>query len=283
MHIRFALLCLCLVLIPSIAPAEPCGTPAGECPTAHGFYRLALPEGAAEAVSGPVPAVIYLHGWGSNSAAAMRNKAMRAVLAARGYALIAPEGIRTSATRKQKNWAGRDGWVYQRDDLAFLAEVLDDAAAHGIDRDRVLMAGFSRGASMVWDIACHAPGTARAYAPVAGAFWEPLPERCQGGADLFHTHGWADRVIPLEGRSVAGGTLTQGDTFASLKILRAANGCETEQPDVSGIEPDGIWRRTWSSCQRGQIELMLHPGPHGTPTGWLERALDWFEARLAEG
>jgi polyhydroxybutyrate depolymerase len=227
--------------------------------------------------------VIYLHGWGASSAGAMNNKAMRAVLAARGYALIAPEGIRTSATRKHKNWAVRDGRVYQRDDLAFLAEVLDDAAAHGIDRDRVLMAGFSRGASMVWDVACHAPGMARAYAPVAGAFWEPLPEGCQGGADLFHTHGWADRVIPLEGRSVAGGTLTQGDVFASLKILRAANGCETEQPDVSGIEPDGIWRRTWSSCQRGQIELMLHPGPHGTPTGWLERALDWFEARLAEG
>ncbi len=161
--------------------------------------------------------------------------------------------------------------------------MLDDAAAHGVDRGRVLMAGFSRGASMVWDVACHAPDMARAYAPVAGAFWEPLPEGCQGGADLFHTHGWADRVIPLEGRSVAGGTVTQGDVFASLKILRAANGCETEQPDVSGIELDGIWRRTWSSCQRGQIELMLHPGPHGTPTGWLERALDWFEARLAEG
>ena len=36
---------LCLALIPSRAPAEPCGTTAGECPTALGFYRLALPEG----------------------------------------------------------------------------------------------------------------------------------------------------------------------------------------------------------------------------------------------
>ena len=279
MRIRIALLCLCLALIPSIAPAEPCGNPAAECPTTRGFYRLALPEGA----EGLVPAVIYLHGWGSSSAVLRKNKLMLTALAARGYALIAPEGIRTSPGRSQKNWAVRDGRDYERDDLAFLAEVLDDAAAHGVDRDRVLMTGFSRGASMVWDVACHAPGMARAYAPVAGAFWEPLPERCQGGADLFHTHGWADRVIPLEGRSVAGGTLTQGDTFASLKILRAANGCETEQPDRSVIEPDGIWRRIWSSCRRGRIELMLHPGPHGTPKLWLERALDWFEARLAEG
>jgi len=278
MRRTLATLVLCLATLP--AGAQPvCGDAAAECPTAHGFYRLALPDG----VPGPVPAVIYLHGWGSSSAGAMKNKAMRAALAARGYALIAPEGIRTSAERKQKNWAVRDGRVYERDDLVFLAEVLDDAAAHGVDRDRVLMAGFSRGASMVWDVACHAPDMARAYAPVAGAFWEPLPEGCEGGAALFQTHGWADRVIPLEGRSVVGGTLTQGDAFASLKILRAANGCATEQPDKSVIEPGGIWRRIWSSCPGGQIELMLHPGPHGTPKVWLERALDWFEARLAEG
>ncbi len=273
-----ALVCFCLLALP--AQAQPaCGDATTECPTAQGFYRLALPEGAA----GPVPAVIYLHGWGGSSAATMKNQAMRQALAARGYALIAPEGIRTSATRKQKNWAVRDGRAYERDDLAFLADVLDNAAANGIDRDRVLMTGFSRGASMVWDVACHAPGTARAYAPVAGAFWEPLPESCEGGADLFQTHGWADRVIPLEGRSVAGGALTQGDLFASLGILRAANGCATEQPDTSAVEPGGIWRRTWRSCPGGQIDLMLHPGPHGTPKGWLERALDWFEARLTEG
>ncbi|MHA1529238.1 MAG: alpha/beta hydrolase family esterase [Alphaproteobacteria bacterium] len=277
MRAILTLVCLCLLALP--AQARPaCGGTTTQCPTEHGFYRLALPEGTER----PVPAVIFLHGWGGSSATTMRNKAMRATLAARGYALIAPEGIRTSAIRKQKNWAVRDGREYERDDLAFLAEVLDDAATHGVDRDRVLMAGFSRGASMVWDVACHAPDLARAYAPVAGAFWEPLPEGCEGGAALFHTHGWADRVIPLEGRSVAGGALTQGDTFASLKILRAANGCETEQPDKSVIEPGGIWRRTWRSCQRGRIELMLHPGPHGTPKLWLEHALDWLEARLAE-
>ncbi|MEE8463270.1 MAG: hypothetical protein V3S53_00665 [Gammaproteobacteria bacterium] len=119
MRIRIALLCLCLVLIPSTSPAGPsCGTPAGECPTAHGFYRVALPEGA----EGPVPGVIYLHGWGSSSAVLMKNKPMLAALAARGYALIAPEGIRTSPGRSQKNWAVRDGRDYERDDLAFLAE-----------------------------------------------------------------------------------------------------------------------------------------------------------------
>jgi polyhydroxybutyrate depolymerase len=272
-----AALALCLAPFP--ASADPaCGDPAVKCATASGFYRLALPSEA----TGAAPAVIFLHGWGGSSAGTMKNRAMLAALAARGYALIAPEGRRTSATRSQKNWSVRDGRDYERDDLAFLAEVLDDAARHGIDRGRVLLAGFSRGASMVWDVACHTPNLARAYAPVAGAFWEPLPESCAGGTDLFHTHGWADGVIPLEGRSVAGGTLTQGDTFASLKVLRSANGCEIRQPDVSKVEPGGIWRRTWSSCPGGRIDLLLHPGPHGTPKFWLENALDWFEARLAD-
>ena len=89
MRRALAALVLCLAALP--AAAQPvCGDPAAKCPTALGFYRLALPEGA----TAPVPAVIYLHGWGSSSAGLMKNRPMLAALAARGYALIAPEGIR---------------------------------------------------------------------------------------------------------------------------------------------------------------------------------------------
>ena len=272
-------LAFCLTALPVDAlPA--CGDPAAECPTEHGFYRLAMPEGA----EGSVPVVVFLHGWGGSSEGVMKNTAMLATLSARGYALIAPEGVPTSPEREQRNWAVRDGQDYERDDLGFLAEVLTDAAAHGIDRNRVLMTGFSRGASMVWDVACHTPKAARAYAPVAGAFWEPLPDHCEGPTDLFQTHGWTDKVVPLEGRSVAGGTLTQGDAFASLRILRDANGCNPQMPDTAPMEADGdLWFRNWTHCPGGRIDLMLHPGGHSVPAGWLERALDWFEARLAQG
>lgn len=279
MRLATVLLCLCLAAPAGARAAEPCGTPLGECPTAHGFYRLALPGSEG----GQVPAVMFLHGWGGSSEGVMKNRAMIETLAARGYALIAPEGLRTSPERAQKNWAVQDGRQYQRDDIAFLREVLDDAAAHGVDRGRILLAGFSRGASMVWDVACHAPEMARAYAPVAGAFWEPLPERCEGPVDLFHTHGWTDRTVPLEGRSVAGGTLTQGDAFASLHILRQALGCNPQMPDTAPMESGGnLWLRHWDRCPEGSLELMLHPGGHSVPKDWLTRALDWFEALPAE-
>lgn len=277
MHARLALICLALLMAPPASADAPCGSPAGECPVAQGFYRLALPEGA----EAPVPALVYLHGWGASSAGVMNKSSMRDALAAQGYALIAPEGV-PRATHENSDWGVRDGGAHPRDDLAFLDAVLDDAARHGVYRNRVLMAGFSRGGSMVWDVACHAPETARAYAPVSGAFWEPMPESCAGPVDLIHTHGWADRVVPLEGRSVAEGRLTQGDVFAALSTLRETLGCDPHMPDAAPTEADrAIWLRHWAHCPKGRLDLVLHPGGHTVPEGWLERALDWFEARLA--
>ena len=279
MRALLALTLLCLTPLTALAQSDAaCGVPEAECPTPHGFYRLALPESAA----GPVPALVFLHGGSSTAASVMRNTAMLAELSARGYALIAPEG-QPRPGRPRKNWGVHDNRDHPRDDIAFIARVLDDAARHGIDRDRVLLAGFSRGGSMVWDIACRAPATARAYAPVSGAFWEPLPKDCEGPVDLFHSHGWTDRVVPIEGRSFRDGTVVQGDVFAGLKVLRRANGCNPEQPDTAPMETTGnLWFRRWTSCPDGRLDLMLHPGGHGVPKGWLTQALDWFEDRLVE-
>ena len=103
---RFALALLALALAVLLARGQDaCGTPKVECPTDLGFYRLVLPERAA----GPVPAVIYLHGWGGSSAGVMKNRAMRAHLSARGFALIMPEGRPTGPSREQKDWSVRDG------------------------------------------------------------------------------------------------------------------------------------------------------------------------------
>lgn len=268
-----AVLLVSLLLPAARAAAETCDAE-GRCRIALGEYHLVLPEGAAR----PVPAFLYLHGWGGSAAGVVRNRALRAALAARGYALIAPEGI-PSLHHRNRDWGVADGSPHPRDDLAFLAAVAEDAARHGVDRSRILMAGFSRGASMVWDVACRAPGTARAYAPVSGAFWEPMPTSCAGGVDLFHIHGWTDRVVPLEGRAVAGGRLVQGDVFGSLRILRAALGCNPQMPDeardhVGGAE---LWTRRWSHCPGGDLVFVLHPGGHALPPGWLTLVLDWFE------
>ncbi|MEM7506326.1 MAG: polyhydroxybutyrate depolymerase [Pseudomonadota bacterium] len=246
-----------------------------ECQVPLGTYAIELPAG-----DGPFPVLVHLHGMGGTGPGVIRGGSAKRALA-RGYAVIAPTGWQP-VSRYPKNWGVADGRDYTRDDIAFLSEILQDAGDRWpLDRGRVLLSGFSRGGSMVWDVACQAPDLARGFAPVAGAFWDDLPADCARPVDLFHTHGWMDRTVPLEGRSLAGGTLVQGDVWASLFILRATNGCTNRQPETGSAE-DGIWLRQWSDCEAGRIDLMLHPGGHGVPRGWADRALDWFEARLAE-
>ena len=63
------------------------------------------------------------------------------------------------------------------------------------------------------------------FAPVSGTFWRPVPARCAGPAPVFHIHGTADRVVPVEGRSLAGGRLVQGDVRDALEMMRAGMGC----------------------------------------------------------
>lgn len=280
---RFLLsaLAAALFVLPAYGDTVCGGSEDNLCQVATGQYRISLPEG----VETP-GAMLWLHGWGGSANGSMKNKGMARKLAERGLAYITADGVITSTRYKNKNWAVNDGRLYARDDIAFLRQIVDDVVArHGIDRSRILLGGFSRGGSMVWDVACNAPDLARAYAPVAGAFWEPMWDACAAPVDLFHAHGWTDRTVPLEGRPLGNGVMTQGDVFQSLFILRDTNGCGNRQPEAAPIQGDStLWIRTWSDCASGKrIDLMLHPGGHGIPKGWLDRTLDWFEARLAEG
>ncbi len=172
---------------------------------------------------------------------------------ARGWAVIAPDGLARPGSRFGPGWSFHPSRPRQRDELAFTREVLADAARRfDIDRSRVLLAGFSVGGSLVWYLACADPGLAAAYAPVAGAFWRPHPAMgaCAGPVRLLHTHGWRDETVPLEGRPLGGGGILQGDVFHGLEILRDANGCtglRADAYDTSGP----FWRRWWTRCTPG--------------------------------
>ena len=255
--------------------AGSCGDALAPCQIGNGSYHILLPEN--EPMAGTV---IHLHGGGGTGKALLKSGLARLALA-RGFAFIAPNGEHPGH-RYPKNWAVRaDNTQFQRDDIRFLRDVLRHASDHhGVDDDLVLLSGFSRGGSMVWDIACHAPDFALAYAPVAGAFWDSLPSACSAPIALFHTHGWNDRTVPLEGRPLRSGRVYQGDVWASLAILRAVNGCTNRQPATSTINGDQ-WHRHWSDCRRGRLDLLLHAGGHGVPSGWAKAVLDWFVARLA--
>ncbi|MEM1312991.1 MAG: CocE/NonD family hydrolase [Pseudomonadota bacterium] len=257
------------------APETPCAI---EGDWGAGVYHLALPEG-----DGPHPAVFFLHGWGGRADRTMANDGIRGALLARGYAVIAPQGMPRREGERGGAWnsfASPD----RRNDVAFLAAVAEDAAARApLDRGRIVASGFSGGGMMVWRAACDAPETFAAYAPIAGLLWRPLPEACAGPVRMLHIHGWTDPVVPLEGRSVAGGRITQGDVFRGLDLMRDANACAKDDPDeyAQAGPQNAFWLRRWTDCAPGSaLEFALFHGGHRVPAGWSALTLDWFEGLI---
>lgn len=268
---------------PLAAPAHACGPTEAPCTVPLGTYHVALPATPPADARGH-PAVVYYHGAGGSGAGAFKNTGFTETLLARGYAVIAPNGMQRPNSRFGPGWFFRPESPGLRDELAFTREFLADATTRfPINRDRIMLTGFSIGGSLVWYLACRDATLAAAYAPVAGGFWRPHPAGCNGSIKLLHTHGWRDQTVPLEGRPLRSGRIYQGDIFEGLQVWRAENGCTRLRPDE--FDTDGsFWRRIWTACHEGTaLELALHPGGHSAPgKDWVEMAVPWFESVVAE-
>jgi polyhydroxybutyrate depolymerase len=275
------LACGLVLLIASDAAA--CGRDGRACAVPLGSYRIVLPE--SEPPEAGYPALLFFHGAGGSGARTLANTGMVDAFLARGWAVIAPDGLMRPNSRFGPGWSFHPARPAQRDELAFTREILTDAAErHGIDREAVMLSGFSIGGSLAWYLACRDPNVAAAFAPVAGAFWRPHPEvgACAGPVRLLHTHGWRDETVPLEGRPLRSADILQGDVFHGLLILRDANGCAGLRAD--GYDTDGpFWRRWWTRCREGSaLELALHTGGHVVPEGWADLALNWYERVMGD-
>lgn len=271
---------LILALVATTSPAQACGGNE-PCELADGEYHFLAPDGWDGQEK--LPAILHFHGGGSTGLAVVNNKSFVEPVLARGYAVLAPTSlIRPGWTRG--GWSVDDGRPPQRDEVAFAHAVLADAQDRfAIDPARVLVTGFSRGASLVWDIACASGPDFPAYAPIAGGFWRPYQTDCPGGPiQMFHVHGFQDTTVPLEGRPLWNGRFEQGDIFAGFQVLRQTNGCTGLRPDEFAMgEP--LSCRIWNECASGtELQFCLHNGGHTVPAGWADQALDWFESLSGE-
>ncbi|WP_050931928.1 alpha/beta hydrolase family esterase [Aestuariivita boseongensis] len=268
------LACLAALCIGSAVQAG-CADAPDPCEVASGSYHIALPQTPRNA-----PVALFLHGAFSHGGNVMRNTALIRAFQDRGYAVLAPTALPRSPDAQGGVWNFYPGWP-GRDEPAFLQDTLDDAATRfGVSPTRVLLTGFSAGAFMVSYLACDEPDSFPAYAPLAGAFWEPLPKTCKGPVKLHQTHGWRDQTVPIEGRPLRNGQWIQGDVFASLQIWRRANDCPNMSPDLFETKGD-FMQRSWTDCARDSaLEFALHPGGHMIPPGWVDLVVDWFEAQV---
>jgi polyhydroxybutyrate depolymerase len=243
------------------------GCPAGSgCSVASGSYRIVLPP---QAMAGRrVGAILYFHGYQGSAEEVIADPGLVTVARRLGVALIAPDGA-------GRSWSFPGSPATQRDEFAFVGQVLDDVATRfPIDSGRILASGFSQGGSMVWSLACRMPRRFAAFAPIAGAFWEPLPERCEAPRPpLIHVHGTSDTTVPLAGRALRSGA-RQGDVFKSLAVI-APGGCAAGWAEGAraGGSAGELTCRVATGCDGpGRLELCLHSGGHEAAAAWVERA-----------
>lgn len=254
-----------LVLFGMFAVPEPalaCGA-SSDCAVAGGSYRIRMPA-APKQGSGGLPAIMFFHGWQGTPADAMADAGLAALGESLGVAVIAPEG-------RGKTWSYPGSPGRLRDELAFVDAVLRDVAPRfGLDPKRLLATGFSQGGSMVWWLACRMPERFAVFAPVAGAFWEPLPAGCAGPTPtLFHVHGLSDTTVPMSGRWI-GAQFKQGDVRQSFAVLGGQ--CPALRPLPAQAGERLACEETGPCAESRVLQLCLHKGGHEFDAAWVERA-----------
>ncbi|MEO0426641.1 MAG: hypothetical protein AAF160_04270 [Pseudomonadota bacterium] len=261
------------------AEYNPCDFSGGDeaCKVQGGEYRVLKPAG-----EGPFPVLVYLHGSLGEADLVYKNAAIRQAIVDRGYVLLVPRALDVVnyTVGRGTGWSLRSRETHPRDDIGFIRNVLSHVEReYRIDRRRVLFAGQSDGGFLIWEIACHEPGLAAAYASHAGSYGGPLPMTCASPAKFLQTHGRQDTIVPFEDirMSPDGRRLASANPLEALDLLARANGCEG-QSEVPVTKYQGFDRQSWRDCQnRSALEYWVHGGGHGYPSHWLSAVLDWFE------
>jgi polyhydroxybutyrate depolymerase len=274
---RFSFCVFLLSLV--VTEVHACGPHAEPYKVALGDYHAVTPAQAPKPGE-KRPALLFFHGAGGRGDAILAEDSFLRPFVEAGYLLLGPNGLIMEGSRYGSGWSFRPDGPQQRGELAFAQQVLDDAVARfDVDRNRVLVGGFSIGASLTWYLACRQPELGTAYAPIAGNFWRPHPGKCAGPVDMLHSHAWQDSVFPLEGRQL--GSHAHGNVFEGLQLWRLTNGCKAVNPDTYDTRGP-LWQRSWTACEgKRQVSMVLYAGGHeDPPKEWAELARHWFETRL---
>ena len=251
---RFALLAP-VILLGCARHEFDCGAADDLCAVEDGEYFAEVPRRwDGESL---LPAFVHFHGHNGSAGALSRKKSFHKPMGQVRAVAIYPDGL-DGRWNFRVNGGGRG----ERDDVAFTRRVVADALERfPIDPDRVVISGFSVGASMAWEVACQDGDVGTVFAPVSGALWMPLPADCAAAPErLRHVHG--------------GGERQQGKTSDTIDLMRSARGC-TGEPRIEEQEGE-LTCQVWDDCDMGtELQFCLHDGMHLVREGWHERTLEW--------
>lgn len=256
-----------LLVLAFLAPSPPalaCGADT-DCEIGKRTYRIALPDTlpAGEKIG----AILYVHGSRGKAARVMKHKGLLRAANALGVAFIAAQSHGDDWSIPGAPSQSVDPDV---DELAYFEAIVDDAGKRfPIERNRIVVTGFSAGGMMVWNLACDRPGLFAGFVPMSGTFWRPIPQTCPGApVNLFHYHGTGDQIVPLKGRPIA--DTHQGDVWKAAALLMR-DGKYTPSDEVPADE--GLDCRRSRASQGGKIfDICLHDGKHQFQSSFILRS-----------
>lgn len=223
----------------------------------------ALPPAAWDGES-TLPAAVFAHGYRSSATGYVNNGDVVQAFSDAGVLLLLPEA-------ENGVWAVNAGGDYSSD-IDYLVAMLEHAEERWpMDPARRVLGGYSIGASFAYVGGCERPDLFSGLNPVAGGFWEPIPETCLGPISVNHEHGSADQTWPLEGRPI-GSDAVQGGAQESFQRMLEASGCDTAVTTSETV--DNLSCTVYSSCESGKIlRFCLHENGHSREPGWPERLI----------
>lgn len=233
--IRIALLVLAVFLTGCTANA-----PAAEPPCDPGPYGtrevsvgkrsflLHIPRD----LSTPAPAVMTLHGRGSNAREQLLLTGFEQVSEEGRFLVVAPNAL-----------GGR--WdVTSARDFAYLDRVLD--AVPCLDHTRVYATGMSMGSAMTFALACAPQRRFAAFGGVALTFYRPVCDSAPP-APLVYFHGTADPIVPFRGGQPQGEAVMLPAVPRAMREWAGHNGCTTDSVDRT----EDVTLRQWTGCAQG--------------------------------
>ncbi len=259
---------LALLLALAALPAAACG-PDTDCRLtvegAERTYRIRLPEG--QGAPGPLPAILFHHGYRGSAAAVMRDVGLQEVADAYGAVLVAAETA--GADWQLPNMPGETR-LPGPDALAYADALRADILRRfPVDPGRMVAAGFSSGGMMVWQLACARGADYAGFVALAGTFWAPVPEACPSPAGaLVHIHGQADNVVPIAGRAI--GDARQGDLNDAVRLYARHGGFGPAR----GIRIGDLLCGMRTNPEGAILEVCLHEGGHAFTASLLAFGLE---------
>lgn len=256
---RFIALIFALSLFPLSAHA--CGADT-DCALGDRTYRIQMPDTAGDKSA----ALIFAHGYKGSARGTMRNKSLAALAERLGVALVAPNAI-------MDDWsipnAPAQSTSTEVDEIAYFDALKETLISkHNINPDRIVVAGFSAGGMMVWNLLCARPDDYAGFIPIAGTFWAPEPTSCDTpAANIIHIHGTSDKIVPLTGRPIA--ETHQGDVNKTLAMYIANGGYSaSDSPDMTS----DLSCESWRNEQEATMTKCLHNGGHSFKADHIEAA-----------